>query len=98
MRPAGYATKGSRILFFGGREGGVEFFLGSHQVLNMFPSHCQINFVSQHVPQIPNVFPRAAAFVQYALASCLLGSYIGESILKLTCFYVFYIGGVPQVS
>jgi hypothetical protein len=102
MRSAGYATKGTRIIFFWGREGGVGFFCCSHQVLNIFPSHRQINFLSQHVPQDPNVFPRAATFVQYALPSCLLGSYIGELILKLICFYVwseyFYIEGVPQVS
>jgi hypothetical protein len=87
---------------FGGREDGVGNFCCSHQVLNIFPSHCQIDFLSQHVPQDFNVFARAAALVQYALPSCLLGSYIDELILKLMCFYVwseyFYIGGVPQVS
>jgi len=60
--------------FFGAREGGVGFFCCSNQVLNMFPLACQINFLSQYVPQVPNVFPRVAGFVQCALPSCLLGS------------------------
>jgi len=58
----------------------LDFYCCSHQVLNTFPSHCQINLLSQHFPQVPNVFPKAPAFVQYAC--CLLGTYIGESILK----------------
>jgi hypothetical protein len=58
-----------------------------------------LNFIPKHVPPVPNVFPMALAFVQYVLPSCLPGSYIGESILRLICFYeYFYIGGVFQVS
>jgi hypothetical protein len=77
----------------------LDFCCCSHQVLNTFPSHCQISLLSQHVPQSPNVFPTAPAFC----ATCLLSSwnlYIGDSILRLIGFYVwseyFYIGGVSQ--
>jgi hypothetical protein len=58
-----------------------------------------LNFPPKHVPPVPNLFPTAPSFVQYVLPSCLPGSYIGESILRLTCFYEYlYIGGVSQVS
>jgi hypothetical protein len=82
--------RGRGFYFLGGWRVVLDFFCCSHQVLNIFPSHRQINFLPQHVPQDPYVFPRAAAFVQYALPSCLLGSYIGELILKN--LYVFMIG------
>jgi hypothetical protein len=62
-------------------------------------SHHTLSFPSKHVPPVPNVFPTAPAFVQDLLPSCLPGSYIGESILRLICFYEYlYIGGVSQVS
>jgi len=99
MRSAGYAAKGCRFFFsFWGVRVVLDFCCCSHQVLNTFPSRCQINLLSQHFPQVPNVFPTAPAFVQYAC--CLLGTYMGDSILRLICFYVwseyFYIGGVSQ--
>jgi hypothetical protein len=89
MRSAGYATNGVQDLFYLGAGGWCWIYLLFSSSSQYFPiTYYQINFLSQHVPQDPNVFPRAAAFLQYALPSCLLGSYIGNLILKVICFYV----------
>jgi len=85
MRSAGYAAKGSRLFFlFGGVRVVLDFCCCSHQVLNTFPSHCQINLLSWHVPQVPNVFPTAPAFCPI----CLLSSWNLYSWVKFKTYVV----------
>ncbi len=89
--------RGSDFFLFGGGRVVFEFFV----VLLKFYicSHHTLSFPPKHVRTVPNVFPTAPAFVQDVLPSDLPGSYIGESILRVTCFYEYlYLGGVSQVS
>jgi hypothetical protein len=76
------------------------FFCCSHQVLNMLASDCQRISPLNMFPNFPIYSQQHYQFLSnYALPSCLHGSYIGESILRVICFYEYlYIGGVSQVS